>query len=320
MGISLSQSERLGRLTTQLGDDVLVLLRFDGSEHLNDLFEYRVEALAAQNDLDFDALLGTHATVEIEGREGTRRLDGIVTQFRCVGAGENGHRYDLVLRPWPWLAGRRRNQRIFHNMTVVQILEKLLKDYAQLGDPALKVQLSQDYPVLEYTVQYRESDLDFARRQMERHGISFYFTHASGSHTLVLTDDVLAHDSIGDRPYKTYDGHHQSEGEHFWAWSPERNITTGAIRLTDYNFKKPNQAMEADRAGEAVHANGQIESFDYPGDYLEQDLGKGIASLRAAQERGADRRNRAVGDCLSLGAGGRVAKAVEIPWRLAPSM
>jgi hypothetical protein len=35
------QAERLGRLTTSLGADTLVLLRFDGSDHLNDLFEYR---------------------------------------------------------------------------------------------------------------------------------------------------------------------------------------------------------------------------------------------------------------------------------------
>ena len=38
-------------------------------------------------------------------------------------------------------------------------------------------------------MQYRESDLDFARRQIERAGISFHFRHATGSHTLVLTDE-----------------------------------------------------------------------------------------------------------------------------------
>jgi len=306
MNAPLRQTERLGRLTTALGADTLALLRFDGTDHLNDLFEYRVEALATRDDLDFDALVGTHATVEIEGREGTQPFDGIVTQARWAGVGENGHRYDLVLRPWFWLAGRRRNQRIFHNRTVVQILRELLSDYAQLGDPALDVQLSQDYPVLEYTVQYRESDLDFARRQMERHGISFHFRHETGSHTLVLTDDVLAHETIGARPYKSYDGHHQAEGEHFWDWTPERNITTGAIRLTDYNFKHPDQAMEVDRLGDAAHAQGQIESFDWPGDYPAQDVGKLVAGLRTSQERGGDRRNRAVGDCLSLRSGKRV--------------
>ena len=306
MNAPFKQAERLGRLTTELGPDVLVLLRFDGSDHLNDLFEYRVEALATRDDLDFDALVGTHATVEIEAHEVMRPFDGIVTSARWAGVGENGHRYDLTLRPWFWLAGRRRNQRIFHNKTVVQILQELLSDYASLGDPALEISLSKDYPSLEYTVQYRESDLDFARRQMERHGISFHFRHAMGSHTLVLTDDALAHEEIGPRPFKRYDGHHQYEQEHFWDWAPERNITTGAVRLVDYNFKKPNQAMEVDRLGDAQHAQGQIESFDYPGDYLAQDVGRLVAGLRTEQERGADRRNRAVGDCVSLGAGKRM--------------
>ena len=306
MNAPFKQAERLGRLTTELGPDVLVLLRFDGSDHLNGLFEYRVEALATRDDLDFDALVGTHATVEIEAHEVMRPFDGIVTSARWAGVGENGHRYDLTLRPWFWLAGRRRNQRIFHNKTVIQILRELLSDYAGLGDPALEISLSKDYPVLEYTVQYRESDLDFARRQMERAGISFHFRHAMGSHTLVLTDDVLAHEEIGPRPFKRYDGHHQYEQEHFWDWAPERNITTGAVRLTDYNFKKPTQAMEVDRLGDAQHAQGQIESFDYPGDYLAQDVGKLVAGLRTEQERGADRRNRAVGDCVSLGAGKRM--------------
>ncbi len=303
MNAPFKQSERLGRLTTALGPDILVLLRFDGSDHLNDLFEYRVEALATRDDLDFDALVGTHATVEIEAHEKMRPFDGIVTSARWAGVGENGHRYDLTLRPWFWLAGRRRNQRIFHNKTVIEILQELLSDYAALGDPALEISLSKDYPNLEYTVQYRESDLDFARRQMERHGISFHFRHAMGSHTLVLTDDVLAHEKIGPRPFKRYDGHHQYEQEHFWDWAPERNVTTGAIRLVDYNFKKPSQAMEVDRLGDAQYAQGQIESFDYPGDYLAQDVGRLVAGLRTEQERGADRRNRAVGDCVSLGAG-----------------
>ena len=306
MNAPFKQVERLGRLTTTLGSDVLVLLRFDGSDHLNDLFEYRVEALAIRDDLDFDALVGTHTTVEVEAHDAMRPFDGIVTSARWAGVGENGHRYDLTLRPWFWLAGRRRNQRIFHNKTVVQILQELLSDYAPLGDPALEIGLSRDYPVLEYTVQYRESDLDFARRQMERHGISFHFRHALGSHTLVLTDDALAHETLGARPFKRYDGHHQYEHEHFWDWAPERNVTTGAVRLTDYNFKKPTQAMEVDRLGDAAYAQGQIESFDYPGDYPAQDVGRLVVGLRAEQERGADRRIRAVGDCTSLGAGMRM--------------
>ena len=306
MNAPFKQDARLGKLSTALGEDVLVLLRFEGTDYMNDLFEYRVDALSTQQNIDFDALIGTHATVELLSRHnGPKHFDGIVTQAQWAGVGENGNRYRLVLRPWFWLAGQRRNQRIFHNMTVVQILEELLQPYSGLGDPALTNRLTGDYPELEYTVQYRESDLAFACRQMERFGISYHFTHTDGSHTLVLTDSIDEHDPLDgeSRPYRGVDGHHQADEEHFWEWHPERNLTTGAVRLTDYNFKFPNAAMEVDRTGDAAYEQGKIEAYDYPGDYLNQGEGKGVVGLRTLQERGQDRRHRAIGDCTSLSAG-----------------
>ena len=309
MNAIFSQDARLGQLKTVLGKDVLVLLRFTGSDHVNGLFDYNVECLSTEPNIDFDKIVGTHASVMINSQShGERHFDGIVTEAKWAGVGENGNKYLLTLKPWIWLAGRRRNQRIFHNMTVVQIIEKLLQPYATLGDPALQTKLVEDYPVLEYTVQHRESDMDFAHRLMERFGISYHFQHKAGSHTLVLTDSLDHHDAVagGDRVYKPYDGHHNTDAEHFWGWFPERRLTTGAVRLTDYNFKTPHAAMEVDRVGEAQYEQGQIESYDYPGDYLAQGQGKDVVGLRTRQERGQDARHRAIGDCTSLGSGMKV--------------
>ena len=306
MNAIFTQDNRLGRLTTQLGKDALVLLRFDGQDFVNDLFVYRVEALSTDANADFNSIIGTHATVELETQnDGTRIYDGIVTEARWAGVGENGNKYALTLRPWIWLAGRRRNQRIFHNKTVVQIIEELLAPYSGLGNPHLDVKLSKSYRELEYTVQYRESDLAFATRLMERFGISYFLTHEMGSHSLVLTDGIEAHPPVpgGTREYKPIDVASQAGAEHFWEWHPENRLTTGAMRLTDYNFKTPNAAMEVDRIGDAGYDQGQIESFDYPGDYLEQGVGKDVVALRVLQERGQDARHRALGDCTSLGAG-----------------
>ena len=96
---------------------------------------------------------------------------------------------------------------------MVQILEAVFADHAAAG--AARLDLTADYPVLEYTVQYRESDFAFACRLMERFGISYHFTHSSDSHEMVLTDAVESHGSIGARPYRPADGHHQEEVEHF---------------------------------------------------------------------------------------------------------
>ena len=297
---AFSQDTRIGRLATVLGPEELVLLRFKGSDSINGLFEFHIDALSTKHDIEFDDLIGTHASIEVQSQDGLIPFDGIVTEARWLGPSENGWRYELILRPWFWLSGKRRNQRIFHNKTAAEILEKVFEDYAHLGDPAFELQLSEDLPSLEYTVQYRESDLDFARRLMERFGLSFHFRYAPGSHTMVITDRITAHQSIGTRPFHSIRETHIVEEEHFWDWSPARRFTTGAIRLTDYNFKTPTAGMETDSEGDAEYAEGKIESFDYPGDYLDQGAGQTVASRRSAEERGADIRYDASGDCVAL--------------------
>jgi type VI secretion system secreted protein VgrG len=304
MNSMFAQGLRMGRLSTVLGPDVLVLKQFTGHEAINANFLWHVDCIAVSGEIDFDGLIGTHATVTLVTQSGDRPFDGIVTEAQWLGAGEDGLGYRLVLKPWFHLASLRRNQRIFHNLTVVQILEQLLAAYASAGTMTSALVL--EYPKLEYTVQYRESDQDFARRMMERHGISFHFQHQDGAHQLVLTDSVDSHASIGMRPFFPPDGHHAQEVEHFNQWHPARRMTTGAIRLTDYNFKTPNAAMGTDHTGDAAYAEGKIESFDWPGGYPDQGRGRVVARMRTEGERGQDRRYEATGDIAGLAAGHRV--------------
>lgn len=306
MNLPFKQDARMGRLVTVLGKDVLNLLRFDGEEQLNGLFKFRIEALANAKDLELNDLIGTHATVAIKNfDQAETAFDGIVTEAEFLGIGENGWRYGLTLRPWVYLASLRRKQQIFHNKSVIEILDEVFAPYAGLGAPAVEKQISGSYAPLEYTVQYRESDLNFATRLMERFGISYHFTHAESGHTLVLTDAITGHKPLpgGSRKYQIVGDKHRAGVEHFWEMRPARRLTTGKIRLTDYNFKAPDAAMEVNRDGEASYAEGHIESYDYPGDYLAQGEGQSVARLRMDQERGQDQRHRAAGDCVSLRAG-----------------
>jgi type VI secretion system secreted protein VgrG len=163
-----------------------------------------------------------------------------------------------------------------------------------------------DYPVLEYTVQFRETDLAFATRLMERHGISYHVQHRAGGHTLVLTDAVESHASIGSYPVYPQNDHARAKGPHLWDWRPARRITTGAVRLMDYNFKTPNAQMEVDKVGDAAHAQGRIESFDWPGDYPDAGRGRAVAALRTARERGQAQRYQAEGDIAALTPSARI--------------
>ncbi len=304
-----SQVMRAAQLETVLGKDVLQLRQFNGTDYVDDLFEYEVEAQCADTSVKLDSLLGTHATVIIDTKDhGERHFDGIVTSGRWIGETEDRAVFRLTLEPWFALLDKRRNQRIFHNMTVLQILEELLGTYSGLGDPAFDIQLMKSYPELEYTVQYRESDLAFARRMMERFGLSFHFKHDQGSHTLVITDSVDSFDDVpgASRPYMDVSGHHDADEEHFWVWTKARNMTTGAVLLKDFNFKAPTAKMDVERTSTATYAEGLIEAYDYPGGYLTESDGKDLIATRITQERGKDHRHSAEGDCVSLGAGMKV--------------
>ncbi|MCF6445746.1 type VI secretion system Vgr family protein [Nereida sp. MMG025] len=300
-----SQNERRGKLTTSLGGDTLSLLRMDGTETMSRAFEWRVEALSDQPQLDLNALLGTHATVEIQMAQGTRYFDGIVCEAVNGGIADGGVRYDLVLRPWMHLAGLRRNQRIFHNKTVVEIIEEVMGDYADLGSPHYEQALSGEYPKLEYTVQYGESDAAFMARLMERFGISWCYKHTSGNHSLVMVDLAASLPEVdgGSRPFWGVQGQKMHDEEHFWHWQGGARVSTNAVLLTEYNFKTPHATQEAQVLEDAGHARGDILSYDYPGDYLDQGEGMNVASRRQQMEAGQGPRHHAKGDIPVLGAG-----------------
>ena len=299
---SVSQRTRLGKFYSPLGPDALALVRFDGDEGVNTLGSFRVDVLSSTGIIDLDALLGLHGTVEITTlRHGARFYDGIIAEAELVEERADGWLAQLVLRPWFWLAGLRRNQRIFHEKTAPQIIAEVLGDYAHVHE----ARLQNSYQPMEYTVQYGESDLAFVCRMMERHGISYHFEHQLADHVMVLTDAMESFRAApgGTRIFHPVSRQHRVEEEHFQVWSAARRVNTGRVRLTDYNFKTPTAAMPVDLSGGAVHAEGEIESYNYPGHYLAQGTGRGVARLRAEQDRAADGLFVAKGDTASLSPG-----------------
>lgn len=299
---SPSQQNRPGKLipAQPLGPDDLLLVRFSGSEAVNELFEFNVETMSPLETISLDEAVGKHFTVELIDIYGASRyFDGLLTDIRALGIFEGGKGYALTLRPEIWVLDKRRNQRIFHNQTAQDIVTKVLGDYGFQADWDVG-----SLPTLEYTVQYGESDLTFIRRIMERFGLNFYFAHANGSHKLKINDGTFKDKAANlSRPISPVAGQHMKDEEHFQDWVHDRRITTGKVRLTDYNFKTPRTSLEAQQAGDAGYTYNAVESFDYPGGYPDGAGANDTSGLRLKQERGADNHHRAKGDVMSLEAG-----------------
>lgn len=297
---TISQDDRLGKLHTPLGKDVLVLQEFSGTEAVNDPFGFSVRALCTDKTVNLDKVIGRNVTVELQSiAHGPRYFDGLLTGTRFLGVRTGGYAYELTLNSWFWLLDRRKNQRIFHNMTPSDILMQVFADYGY------QAEIDADgLPTLEYTVQYGETDLSFVRRLMEKFGLNFYFTHAMGEHRLKVNAGRFSDEVPGSsRDLIPYDGQHRATVEHFSAWTANRAITPGRVKVTDYNFKTPNANLETNQSGNAQYAHNNLEIFDFPGGFLDTGGSNKAARLRLQQAGMGDNRHRAEGDAMQVSAG-----------------
>lgn len=303
--MDLNQDTRIGKLHSPLPAADLVLMRFNGMDGVNQCFEYQVEALSKETDIDLDAIVGRHMTVELHDRDRNPiYYDGIVVEASWADEGDTGHYYRFTLRPWFWLMSKRRNQKIFQNMSFEEIAQDVCNKFS--GDGAnVAFQVQGNFPPQEYIVQYRESDMHFLCRLAERYGVNFFFSHDKGVHTLNFVDVVDNFPSIpgGSRDYIASDGDSNDDDEHFWDWSPGRRLTVGKVTTTDYNFTTPSAAMLDDHTGDADYEYGDIESYVYPGISEDKAASKRVAKLRTEQERARDKYHAAVGNVMTLSSG-----------------
>jgi type VI secretion system secreted protein VgrG len=307
MGDELKQQGRTGSLTTPLGEDQLVLTGFDGAEGLSELFEYRIDALSTEKNIDFDRVLGQTCTVRLKLFDvQDRYFSGIAVEAQAVGMLEDLYSYRLVLRPALWLLTRATNCRIFHNKTALEIVKNVLSE----RNVNFKPLANREYPKLEYCVQYRETDFSFVSRLMEQHGIYYYFEHSANDHIMVVADSIASHTPIEGletiRYLPTLVGLASGE-QSFVTWSSERRFRTGKVELRDYNFVRPNENLTGDaQATEKYEKAKDFEFYDYPGKHDDKGAGENYAKIRLGAEQSIDHRRFAAGEAVNLFPGGLV--------------
>lgn len=303
---SLSQQNRLGLLDTPLGQDELVVVRMDATEGLGELFEFRIEALSENGDIDFDQAIGENLAVTLHPHDADRFFNGVIVEAQWIGVKETYFHYRLVVRPWLWLLSKTADCRIFSNQTAPDIIKRVFSDR---GFNDFEFRLNDSYPQLEYCVQYRETDLAFVSRLMEQHGIYYFFEHSQAKHMLVLADGVLSHKPIpggGTVKFVSLDSADRVEGECIYQWTSERRFRTGKVELNDYDFKKPGADLKSDATAPARYTHSGMEFYDYPGKYDQRNDGDRYARVCLEAEQALDNRRYSSGDAASLFPGGLV--------------
>jgi type VI secretion system secreted protein VgrG len=303
MAAKLAQASRVGSFLSALGEDKLVISRFEGSEELSELFEYRLDVLSEDKNIDFDKILGTNCALSIESRHaGTKRFfNGVLVEAQWVGVERHLSSYRLLLYPWLWLLTRRTNCKIFARKTVPEIIEDVFSKY---GFAKYESRLTGgNYPVLEYCVQYRESDFSFVSRLMEEYGIYYFFDHSQSEHKLILADAASAHKpklAGAKLEYFRTDLRMPRKEDNLHEWVVGRRFRSGKVSMKDYDYQKPTRDLLAEKEANAKYANSKLELYDYPGRYVEKSDGLSLANVRLESEQAQDRRALASGDAVTV--------------------
>jgi type VI secretion system secreted protein VgrG len=232
-----------------------------------------------------------------------RTFNGVLVEAQWVGATEDLFVYRVVLRPWLWLLSRTSDCRIWHDKTALDIIKEVFRDR---GFTDFRDATTSGFPTLEYCVQYRETDLNFVSRLMEKHGIYYFFEHSQDRHLLVLADSKSSHKPVPGHAKTLFFGAAQTrrDMENFSRWTAERRFRTGKYDLNDYDFKQPNKNLDANKSAGSKYNKGQLEIYDYPGAYIERSDGESFAKVRLDADQAQDRRRHATGNAISLFPGG----------------
>ena len=262
-------------------DDFLV--RCDGEEALSTPFHYRIE-LASTRELTGKDLLLQPMGIAVRPDDETnepRRIHGIVRSFRGLGRFTGYWMYEVEIVPWTWFLSLNQDSRIFQEMTVVEIVEKVFQD---AGYTDFRKSLTGTYPKLDFTVQFGESDLAFVSRLLEENGIYYFFEHEDGKHTLVLADAAASHKAGVNGPDVVY----RTPGEASAAlaqinrYTIEESVFTKASVVDDYDYEKPSANLEEEARSPAKESEGA--TYLFPGGYHEASEGSRL--VKVLQEAG----------------------------------
>lgn len=263
------------------------VLAFKGSEALDQPYFIQVQCVSEDPALDLEALLHQPAYLAFE-EEG----EGVHGQVYAVGRDDPGRRltrYHLTLAPRLANLAHRRDQRIFQQLSVPQIIAQVLERHGILAD-AYGFELGPVvYPPRTFCVQYAESDLHFIQRLCEEEGIHYHFRHGPEGHLLVFGDDQTVFRRLPAQRYCA-DGGPQVDARVIQRFDVRLAARSQKTLRRDHDFEHPSLRLDSSAGSTAPQA---LEDYRYPAGFTGRMRGMRLA--RRGLERHQSDRFRALG-------------------------
>ncbi len=212
-----------------------------GTEHLNDLFSLDVGLVAGEDPVEPEELLGYEVTVTVTSGDLEQSFHGIVSRFTETDPiGDDTFQYTVEVVPKLWLLGLNGHNRIFTDMTALDIVEQVVSE--SCGMP-LRRSVMKSYTVRETCCQFNETDLAFVQRLLAEEGVAFCFAHTKGATTLVLADSMDGMPDCAPRDYPYKEREEAGWKTRVSRFQRDGHLCTGGLLSTDYSEYAPKDAL-----------------------------------------------------------------------------
>lgn len=257
----------------------LQVAEFRATEALNRTYAVEIEVVSERHDLDLESFLHRPAFLAFGAAD--NGLHGQIHRIAQWGSGQRLTRYQIVLVPHLAYLAHRRNQRIFQQRSVPQIIASILQEHGMQAD-AWCFQLNAEYPPRLYCVQYQESDLHFIQRLCEEEGLHFHFRHSRTAHLLVFADAQAAFLTTAEATAYAQDGGLVGTAPVIDCFKVRLETRPTHVARRDYWFEKPTVQLDA---GAHEARLPRLEDYEFPGQFIHRDRGKHLARRTLERHR-----------------------------------
>lgn len=284
----LVQSDRLLKLDTSLGNNVLVPQRVVGHSRIGRHYEFTADVVSTSGTVELKTLIAQPVTLWVQQTDKSYLPHhGYVHTARRLGSDSGLTSYQVAFASWMHFLRFRKDARIWQDRPADEILTDVFNMHPQ-AQGAFRFALSKPLPSRSFCMQY-EDDWNFVHRLMENEGLFGYFEQASDgkSHTLIVTDSLDTFQPLSPQTVQFYRAGTNSEADALVQWSGTRTLQSTTLSTRTFDYKAPASTTFAKGTNvPTLPTQGnlpqQAEVYEYTGAYTygTQDRGDQLSKIR----------------------------------------
>ncbi len=257
------------------------VLTFTGHEQLSSPFRYDIEFTSTNKAITPESVLMQDGAFSLTAppvqgmpvQTALRTLHGVITSFKHLSSSQDEARYEVRLEPRMALLTRSRQNAIYQNLTVPQIVEKILRERHQMRGQDFVFNLKSAYPSREQVMQYGEDDLTFVSRLLSEVGIWFRFATDARLKIEVVEfyDDQSGYERGLTLPLRHPSGLFDGETEAVWGLNTAYSVVEKSVTTRDYNYRTATAEMMTEQHDATGGDNTTYgEAYHYADNFLQK--------------------------------------------------